>query len=252
MRYLVLVTLAACGFGDDRTTAGLDDGGDLDGDARVVDARPGLDGGPGPDAAVVACTLVPQGGCPAGRACDLLGASGDTTCREVTTAGTADDRCASATQCAIGWSCLETQGDGSCLALCASDGHCAPTAGSRCLIQLRDSGGQPIPGARYCTQACTPQTAAGCPAGWNCVVSDDGGGDVTSCQPSGVGGQGDACGEIADCAAGYTCVVRGSTLSCQRHCRVGVSGSCASFAGTACAGFSSPHVIAGVEWGVCL
>jgi hypothetical protein len=240
--------LAACGFGDDRTGA-LDPDPDA---GESIDAPPSPIDAPPTDAPIAACTLVPQSGCPAGRACDLTGTGGETTCREITAQGMADDTCAGASQCAAGYTCVDTEDEGSCLELCASDGDCAPANGSRCVIELEDAGGQPIPGGTYCTQACSPQTASGCPAAWNCLVLDDAGGDATRCIPAGADTQDVPCNSVLECAAGYTCVNHDNTRTCQRNCRVGVAGTCNAFPGTACGGFASPHVIAGVEWGVCL
>lgn len=240
----ILAFWAACGFGDDRHTLLADvDGG---ADAQPADARP-IDAAADAaiDAPPQACVLVPQSGC-AGRACDIADNTGATACRDVTVAGMADDTCASVTQCAAGWSCIETNDEGSCLELCRNDIDCDPAAGSRCLLSI------PVPGGTFCTQACDPGSALGCPAGWNCLIDDDPGGDATECIPAGVDDQGDPCNASSECAVGYTCVNHDNTRTCQRQCRVGVSGSCSGFAGTTCRGFTSAHIIAGAEWGVCL
>ncbi|MBL8624601.1 MAG: hypothetical protein JNK64_25050 [Myxococcales bacterium] len=254
MRRLLLLTAVTsaaatgCAFGDDPPHLGLDDVDAASPDAAVApDARPPVDAGP--DAPPVACTLVPQSGCAGGRACDVR-ADGTTACREITAAGVEDDACASAPQCAAGYSCVGTASGDSCLALCFGDGGCAPASGSRCVIQVLDGTGAAIPGARYCSQACAPRSGAGCPATWNCGVFDDAGGDYTRCLPAGSGTRGAACTDQLDCAIGHDCVSHGAT-TCERSCRVGVAADCTG--GTTCYGFTNtPLVVASVEWGVCL
>jgi hypothetical protein len=255
-----LGALAACGFGDDRLHAHGDDDDAVDAPDGDPDAAPPGDGRPPVDAAVdaaidaapVACSLVPQSGCPAGDACDLTGTDGDTTCRDVTTAGTEDDACSAATQCSRGYKCIYTDNQGSCLEFCASDADCAPATGSRCVIELDDGTGQTVPGGTFCSQACSPQTASGCPAGWNCAVLEDGNADVTRCIAAGSATQDDACSATVACASGYTCATYNGDHLCLRNCRVGMASGCNNFPGTTCTGFSTPTVIGGVEWGVCL
>ncbi len=245
---LALTAATACAFGDDPIHVGADDV-----DATTTDAAATVDAPPGPDAGVdappVACTLVPQAGCAGGRACDLAD-HGTTTCREVSSGGIDDDACAAAAQCAAGYSCLATAGQGSCLAFCRNDGDCAPASGSRCAIRLSDGAGTPIPGGVFCSQACSPRTGAGCPATWNCAPIDDAAGDLTRCVPAGTGGVGASCASVRDCRIGHLCVERGATTTCERSCRVGVAGDCTG--GASCQGFTNtPTIIGGVEWGAC-
>jgi hypothetical protein len=248
--YLVFAgTVVGCGFGDDRLRGVDPDAGVADAASTSIDARPGADAAPSPDAPPAACSLVPQSGCPGGRACDF-GTGGSHVCRDVTVPGTTDDTCAGATQCAAGYSCISTSGSSSCLELCAVDGDCAPATGSRCVIDVVDGNGQPIPGGTYCSQACNPRSSAGCPSAWNCALFDDAAGDYTRCVAAGTGTQGATCTSLLSCAPGYDCVSHDGVTTCLRNCRLGVTGDCA--AGLSCRGFAGGLVVGSVEWGVCL
>ncbi|MBP9207043.1 MAG: hypothetical protein KBG28_23945 [Kofleriaceae bacterium] len=238
---LLAATLAACVFGDDR--AGRQ-GADAGTDRPPGDGRPN-DGGEGPDAPAQACSLFPQAGCPAGQACDV--AEGSTACRPAGF-GTATATCATDATCAPGRSCVaDGDSDASCLELCQDDDDCAPDSGSRCVVDEAETAAL---GLRYCSEACSPASLAGCPAGWNCTTDPGDGVGYTFCLPAGDVRIDGGCTRLGDCVAGATCVSRfGLPGVCGRNCRVGVTGGCPS--GEVCRGFAPPNVIGGTEWGTC-
>jgi hypothetical protein len=214
--------------------------------ARLHDAGP-VDAGGTADAPH--CRLVPSSGCTDGT-CDLDPQhylTGGTRCRPAGD-GHDTDECRG-DDCASGYTCMSGGDAFSCVAFCLGDGDCVGD-GSRCTLQVTFDDGQnpmaPVPGGTVCSQACDPLTARGCPLDWACRVVRDAP-PYTFCQTAGRGAQGQPCAAEADCAVGYVC----AGDACGRLCEVGVVGTCADLAATACIAFSVHPVLGGREIGVC-
>ncbi len=134
---------------------------------------------------------------------------------------------------------------GTCLALCESDPDCARGSGSRCVYGDERSEAE---GLGYCSEACSPLTAAGCPSGWNCVGQVDPDGAFTTCVRAGVRSAGETCTTVLDCEVGSVCVEGSARTECRRSCRVGAS-DCP--VGSYCSNFAPELVIGDTEWGSC-
>lgn len=218
-----------------------------------LDPGEDCDGGADCDATchlIAACTLVsPQTGCPADSACDLDGVDGSTACRAVTSEGTSNNHCTTATACAAGYTCL---GDAAnvnstaCHRFCDVDSNCTG-AGARCLLQIDDGTGNPVPGVTVCTNHCDPAAQSGCPSGQACYAYEDGTKDYTDCTLPGTRAVGQTCSVVEDCQLGLMCISQGGTDVCRRTCEVGTACTTGS-----CTGFTAPIVIDGAEIGVCL
>lgn len=48
----------------------------------------------------------------------------------------------------------------------------------------------------------------------------------TACEPAGTGEQGDPCGGLTECAAGYVCVISGAGTVCTKLCDLGAASAC--------------------------
>ena len=196
-----------------------------------------------------ACSLVPQGGCSGAEpACDVTD-DGSTDCRAVTSQGTSNNHCTSDTACKAGYTCL---GDGSsnapwCARFCIGDSDCLGT-GSRCMIGLVDSGGDPI-GVNVCTNACDPYAQTGCPSGMGCIGRIATAGDYTDCRYLGTKLDGQACTLQTDCLPGSACVTTNGVSTCASYCIVGNDNTCDI--GETCVGFTGGMNIGSVEYGSC-
>jgi hypothetical protein len=195
------------------------------------------------------CSLSEQTGCEDGQTCDLNGK--DIECR-LPGVGTETTECRFIDECAAGYSCISPSsvGRSQCLPWCGGDEDCEGPGGA-CDFTI-NAAGVVIPGAVTCTPNCDQLTNEGCPAGWGCkVVSHSA--DVTRmktiCLPAGGGGQAAACASDTDCAAEFTCVNTPGT--CARNCLVAGGGTECGL-GETCVTFTTPHVLGGVEYGVCL
>jgi hypothetical protein len=247
--------LGGCDFGDnEQVRQGPPDaaGGSALLDAAVPDSAAEIDAAVTDAATVMACSLVPQGGCSgATPACDLTSADdGSTECRSVTSQGTSNDHCASATACKAGYSCVHHESTDTpwCARFCLHDSGCSGT-GSRCVIGLTNASGTPI-GVSVCSNACDPYGQTGCPSGMACLPYDASAGDFTDCVYAGTEPDGHACTSSEQCERGSMCVDTAGNLACRAMCIVGDSSSCA--AGETCTAFISPIVIGAVEYGGCL
>ncbi len=254
-----LAVLAVLAFGCASASVNPDAG--PDGDAAADD-------GGGSDAANSCskspCDIYEQCGCAPPQVCDidLEGLpTGETACRDVIAPGTEQATCAGLTSCAAGYVCLA----GQCRAYCEDDPECGEDAFCNLRPTYTDSGGnsQQVPGIITCSKKCTPEATINnnCPDGYGCgVFTADRGMPTefthTDCYRGGAGGNGVDCAAngLADCRAGYTCVifsVSGAETGreCRQNCRV-VGGSCET-GGQACAGFGTPALLNGVEYGFC-
>ena len=224
-----------------------------DGCSAICDVEPGWECTGVPSVCTaIACTLVPQNGCPANKACDLTAAlNGDTECRDVTGNGTSDSLCnATVTSCSAGYTCVEIDNDtAGCMKYCGGDGNCAGL-GSRCVNTILDLQGDPIPGVKVCSNACDPLDQTGCPNGLGCLPFDLAGGDITDCDDMGTRADGQSCSRDNDCRIGSVCVsTAGGGAVCRSMCEVGVT-FCGS--GLTCVGFVDVIVLGGSEIGACL
>src|SRR5687768_14135724 len=151
---LLVVTLAACGFGDNGVSRGLG-GPDAAAGVDASDPPPPVDAADPPpvDAPPAAeCSIIPQGGCDPGDACDLGDPlSGPHECRDVTVNGNADSRCNALEECGAGFGCFTQGGLSWCNKFCETDAQCG--ANARCLIPLEDEADNPLPES-LCTNAC--------------------------------------------------------------------------------------------------
>jgi cysteine-rich repeat protein len=220
-----------------------------------IDPGEECDGGPNCDAncqstATVACELVsPQSGCEGTQACDIVTDDGETGCRDVTGSGTSNSHCATDTACSAGYTCvgdLAIPDDTECMRFCNTDANCNGD-GSRCLIELADGDGNPIPDVTLCTNHCEPLTQNGCPSGQGCIIFDDGPDDFTDCEVMGNRLDGQSCTETEQCMEGSICVGTIVGAECASMCEVG--DSCPT--GGVCGPFSTPVIISGIEIGVC-
>ncbi|MFN0247012.1 MAG: DUF4215 domain-containing protein [Kofleriaceae bacterium] len=274
----VLGLVAGCGFGDNSGSAAMGVDGSVDPaeDARVeVDAptsqpacgngaREGTeecdDGnlasgdGCSPICMVetaAACSLVPQGGCSgATPACDIGGID-VTECRAVTSMGTSNNHCSSATECKAGYTCIGHDDPNIapwwCARFCLTDANCTGS-GSRCIVDLVDENADPL-NVTVCSNSCNPVTQSGCPSGMGCLVSGATGGAYTNCRYMGGTPDGSTCVTSSDCFEGSTCVTIGSTNTCRSYCTVGDDSTCVG--SEQCDGFATPLMIGTTEYGVC-
>ncbi len=261
---VMLAASAGCGFGDNQGGgAGLAGDGSQLGppdaavtvgtDAHAPDGAPGVDASLAPDAPpdppAVTCELAPQADCPVGDACDLAGASGATTCRDVLGSGTSNDRCTASTDCAAGWTCAGGANAPAvrwCMRLCSATSTCGTN--ERCVHALTDSQGAPN-GANVCSNGCNLFTQGGCPAGLGCLAVDSSAGDYTDCAVQGVVSDGGSCASSLDCRNGSACIVEGGTQTCHPYCNL-ASSACAS--GLSCVGLNPALHVTGTDVGVCI
>ncbi|NVB78396.1 MAG: hypothetical protein HOV81_08400 [Kofleriaceae bacterium] len=212
-------------------------------DGRVIE--PTVDA-PVDAAGGAACTLVPQSGCSgATPACDL-DAAGDTYCRAVTSQGTSNNHCSTATACKDGYTCV---GDGTtnaavCSRFCTQDTDCTGT-GSRCVDDLTQNN---VVVASVCSNACDPYGQTGCPTGMGCVPYLDSAGSFTDCEYVGTQQVGQSCTYSADCDDGLICVISNNVKTCRELCIVGNNATCSS---GSCSGFTTPLTIGTVTYGSC-
>ena len=242
---LLVVTLAACGFGDNGVSQGVPgpDASTNNADAALppMDAPvPPVDTPP-----VAACSIVPQSGCDPGDACDLGDPpSGPHECRDVTANGTADSTCSSVTACAAGFGCFGEDGDFWCNRFCETDAQCG--ASSRCLVGLTDENGDPLP-EQLCTNACNALAQTGCPGGLKCTVFDDGANDFSDCGPAGTKLDGQACTANRECLPGSICL--GNTDVCAELCNLTGANTCG--VGETCRAFAVTVNVGGISYGFC-
>ncbi len=188
------------------------------------------------------CTMVPQCGCSASQNCDVTKTDGTTAC---VAAGSAPimEPCDAIGQCQKGSSCI----GGLCKKQCNTEADCP--SGNICdQVMYTPTGSttsQPVVGFKVCqVDSCDVLSPAAKCGSANCVLVEDG---SSFCIPSGTGVGIGGCSEAdpLTCAQGYICV---NGNECLKWCRVGFS-DCSL--GETCGGFTTPHFVGGVEYGVC-
>lgn len=198
--------------------------------------------------AASACSLVPQSGCVAGNACDIVDDAGDTSCREITVAGTSDSRCASDTECDAGFTCVIDKTVSYCRRFCAAEADC-PGTNSRCALTLANSQGMSLD-VEVCSNSCSVLSQTGCPSGTGCIGIENSAGDFTDCRKMDGKLDGDICTSSTECLPGSACVNDGGVKECREYCDVDSATACLS--SEICTEFTTPLVISGITLGVCL
>ncbi len=242
------LVLAVVGFGcatayqppGDGGQISINDGKRPDSGSTTMNGDKGTDGG----SVITGCTLVPQAGCPSGKACDVADlATGSTTCRDVVSPGTEGDTCTTAKECEPGYTCIGSASTAACVRFCKDHSQCVAPGGV-CT--------ENIDTITYCTANCDPLTSAGCPGDWGCHFEYDGGlaRYYTNCVPSGPGGQGAACITDHDCQQNFSCVNVDGQTACLKNCND--SANSGGGGGTSCNGLTPPATLGAVQYGVCL
>jgi hypothetical protein len=199
------------------------------------------------------CALHPQCGCSgATPACDL-GSGATTQCRAAGN-GMEGTSCAFATTCAAGYVCVGDGTNNSCEKYCTSNADCNAPRG-QCVNNLVNSSSMPIPGATVCTSNCDPSTATNalCPSGWTCdlftAMYKNTTYDIADCRKAGPQALNATCSTTSTCQAGLSCISQGTTMSCKKLCNKSANTGCTT--GT-CTSFTTPDIIGGTEYGVCI
>jgi hypothetical protein len=211
------------------------------------------------------CSLAPQCGCAAGKACDLDPnnlATGGTVCATAGNGGEANT-CTTDGDCKPGYTCVGSPAR--CEKWCGGDSDCTSGPGALCIINIVYGNPQMnVPGAMVCTTDCDPSASApaGCPATWGCHVYQEQTGAkryLTDCDPSGGVGAGGTCTGNPSCVPGEDCitVTRGGVPSNECHpsciCPSNncAAGSCPAGTGS-CQAFTPAVMIGTREYGTCL
>lgn len=244
--------------------AGL--GGCANGNVAPIDSAPGrsdasIDSN---GCAMQPCDILPQCGCNGNTACDVdVMDSVGTTCRSINAAGREASSCTIPNECDREFACLGGAAFASCKKYCTDDVDCGAPRG-KCIYSIT-SGGSAIAGIpNACSSNCEPTdtTAAGCPSMMKCTLFAVNKNMVSvklaDCSPAGTLVQGGDCtnpttmgGNEARCAKGFQCVKLGAetTFKCRRICSApGTATGCAT---DTCRGFTEPHTIGAVSYGVC-
>lgn len=188
--------------------------------------------------------LSPQCGCPAGRGCAL----DSDNMRVCVPAGPAvsGEACSSGNLCSPGNDCITVGGSGGpshCRQYCNSNSDCTG-AGSICFLEIEGLS------SNFCTVTCEPTDATDCTGGACLVLRDMSNRTFTACTRGGAGTQGSVCNDTSRCSHGFGCYTFGGSDQCLRYCTISPPGNqCGSLR---CIPFQDPHVVGGVEWGVCV
>ncbi len=218
----------------DPSDAGADGGGLEDGGQDDAGTDAGVCDDP--------CGLVPQCGCPAGRACYPDNGLTTVSCQPAGTVGEGEVCGGPVNSCAPGLLCVRYTDTFLCIRVCSEDGDCVGGDGSLCAREL--SGGFDA-----CTFSCD-LVDQDCAEGFRCEpgrVPPSTEQNATDCIQqvgSPTGGFGDACSSTTqDCAPGYSC----ANGQCLPYCRLG--DACPG--GNPCAELSPLVRIGEQEFGVC-
>jgi len=182
-------------------------------------------------AATVACTILPQSGCPSDHTCQIASHAGDTTCVKAGDAPLAGS-CFAHNDCALGLMCL----NGMCRSYCNSADDCDGDVVA--CLQGTDGNGDEIVGQQYCTTPCNPadpENEAGanglvaCPPDRGCFMAGAGTpSGTTNCIPAGPRDVGQSCND--DCKPGLVCLNYGDHEACASVCLMGEAAcNCQSF-----------------------
>jgi hypothetical protein len=186
------------------------------------------------------CRLVlPQCGCPKGKACLRL-ATNQLICGEAGNVAPYQP-CVGAEDCVAGHTCwvVSPSPQGVCTPYCKTTAECGNTL-PVCLLG---------PTYGVCLPGCDP-VGQNCAGGMACILTN--GTDAfgvshagTSCAQAGSGQPGDSCTSVTHCAAGMQCIGQ----KCHAICQVG-GAKCA--ANKTCAKLTPAMKIAGKEYGACI
>jgi hypothetical protein len=182
------------------------------------------------------CDPVSQCGCASTQNCDVQGSTGFTSCGP---AGprSADQACATETDCSKGTSCVSA----ACKPFCNVDADC-PNNGHCVQVYM----GVPVPGWHACLAGCELQNpSARCGAGTTCLVVLPGMTDCVGNAGSGIGPASCSTGVPEACAPGYGCRPDGT---CAQWCRAGMT-DCPS--GQSCDTTLLGETVDGVVYGTC-
>lgn len=268
--WVLVVAIGLTQLGSGCAKGSSSDGSAVDGGRLADSGSAGIDANFCPSDP---CDLLQQCGCGATQVCDLGEdlANAGTACRDVTTPGMSASNCSTDTECARGYSCFYSSGEGQCRKYC-NDSSTANDCGDggHCRIKISyNSDGDTIPGVTVCTKKCKPEATEGnsCPSSpqFGCrlgFANPDGVADnddefwYTDCSPAPAtgGGHNATCDFSSDCASGFICTA-GDPGSCRRTCIVSIDGEpapneCPS--NRDCVAFSNTPTIGGIEYGQCV
>jgi hypothetical protein len=212
----------------------------------------GADGGTCVKASPGTCGLAPQCGCAGNQTCDVTDQAGTAACVDAGS-NALGHGCNTTGDCAPGLTCLA----GACRPYCSNaNAQCDLPGTGLCVVQGVTPGGVSVPNDITCIITCQLDNETSCgglpPSGpvAACIVV----GDAVDCRPAGrsittCGGGSNGTDTPPLCAPGYECDDMSGNEVCVLWCRYGTAGECP--AGQNCNEFSTPEVIAGIEWGFC-
>lgn len=156
------------------------------------------------------------------------------------------DLCASPSECAAGFDCIDaSNGERRCRHYCCESPCTAVgAANAKMYCGIGTAMGTKIPVCMP-VKPCTLMAQGACPAGETCgVVRDDG---TTSCIQTGPQRAGEAC-DRENCAAGLTCIGASGSQKCYKLCREGTTEDCG--VGERCVG--GPPLFKDGGFGLCV
>lgn len=192
------------------------------------------------------CGLAPQCGCATNETCEVTSEStGAVSC---VTGGTATlgRPCNAAGDCIAGLTCAW----GACRPYCNTPQSKCDAPGTELCVSIVDANDKPLPNLNVCTITCDPFDPKGVCGTNSCHWFEKtyAPAKVSDCNYPGPGKLKDACKGDSDCQPGLLCL--GS--KCEKWCRIGVAGDCASTAKCTDYFMADAPVIGGVKRGVCL
>lgn len=192
----------------DGGAAYMDAGSSVDAAAPVLDASAASDAGLTKDGGALACRVTKAGTAEVQPVC---GAAGE---------GVDGAECRVPSDCAAGFECVGTPGQ--CRRYCCiSDATCGA---DRACDKLPITDSQLLVPVCIPVRACKLLAKSGCPEGETCAIVDQSDGR-TSCVATGTAGIGESC-ELANCAAGLTCLGAPDERTCFKLCSKSRAGDC--------------------------
>jgi hypothetical protein len=261
---LVAVAIAACASSAPEPPPGLDVGEQQpsrpskppqsDAGAQIQQADASV-----PDAAECAtvapnhrCGLDPQCGCEATETCDVTNqTTGAASCVAAGTS-TLGRPCTQTGDCLAGLTCLY----GACRPYCKTPRSKCGTAGTELCVEHVGGDGKPVTNVAVCTISCDPRNPSAVCGTNTCLwfptyYAPE---KISDCNFAGTKVLNQTCVDDYDCAAGLACVVdpkKNNAKVCERWCRIGVAGDCASPLTCKDVFGSNAPVINGQKEGIC-